>query len=112
MVDFDGLVLGPITQAFGQAITYIDAFQRRTQLLGVFDQNFLEQQLQGDGFVATQKPMLGCRVSDLPTVPVENELFRIPGDSVLPSGPYWVVQGEPRADSHGWLHIQLIRKST
>lgn len=101
-VDWDGLVHGPVADAFGQAALYAPfAGGAPFTITGVFDEAYAEVQELADQPVASASPVLGVQLSQFPTPPVIKDQL-----TILASGTVYVVSVvEP--DGHGWAKLFL-----
>ncbi len=104
MIDLDSLVLGQITSSWGEQANFAPQAGPQAQVPVVFQEKFAEIAgiQQGDPIVGN-RPILGCRVSDLPQMPVNNDIFTLRGIA-------WRVD-EVEPDGEGWVHIKLILAS-
>jgi hypothetical protein len=101
-IDFDGLVLGPAMDVFGEDVVYVPATAPSSVVRGIFDEYFREVTFDNEGPVSTQRPTLSTRAAFFPLqLPVSGELFRIRGAT-------WCV-ADVRPDGMGELKIALTR---
>ncbi|NHN83663.1 hypothetical protein GOB93_03285 [Acetobacter musti] len=104
--DWSGLVLGPCQNVFGENVTW---YHRRAPagvtVRGIFDEGFQAYDAIGgeDGMepvhLSSSHPILGIRIADFPSLPVQGDRFLIRGI------PYRVQ--EVRPDSHGAASLIL-----
>jgi hypothetical protein len=104
VIDLDTLVNGAITGVFGEALAYTaKASQITTTIQAPFSDPYKQQVLMEDGTAAwrEESPYFGCRLSDLPSLPVR-------GDTVVRVSTgvrYLVFDSVP--DGVGWTRILL-----
>ena len=80
-VDFDRTVLAAGMKAFGVPVTYRPAAGPPVTLSGVFNRQFIDVRLLDEGEAVAPQPALGCRASQLPGKPAENDQFLIEGQT-------------------------------
>lgn len=110
-VDFDELVLAPAFDTFAQPVTWLPAAGGVITSLhgpnkgrGVFDAGFsLLADMGGDVATSTRRPLLGVRLSEFATAPVQNDKVVIDK-----TGEVFIVK-DPQPDSHG--HSLLLLQS-
>jgi hypothetical protein len=108
-VNFDALVLGPTFDAFAEPVTFIPAaggiittYGGPNIGRGVFDHGHTLLEVQGDGApVSTETPMLGIRLSEFSTAPVQNDQVYIPSVNST-----YMVR-DPMPDGHGHARLML-----
>lgn len=101
-VDWDSLVHGPVTAAFGEAVLYApfaggDPFT----ITGIFDEAYAEVQELGDQPVSSVSPVLGVQLSQFPVPPAIKDQLTIQATGTV----YVVSVVEP--DGHGWAKLYL-----
>lgn len=110
-VDWDALVIGPLTGVFGEPATYTTPGQT-FPITGVFDEAYLALTPLGSGFpgaegismgspgdITTEMPVLGVQLSQFPDAPAQ-------GDLVCVRGTNYAVK-EVRPDGHGHAKLML-----
>lgn len=107
MIDWDSLVVGPTTRAFGEPITYTPLYGRPIAIMGVFDDAYLAQVMFEDGSagVTEVSAALGVQLSQFTVTPAQNGQVFVPR-----TGSTFVVR-EVRTDSHGSAKLLLSRVS-
>lgn len=109
MIDWDGLVVGAVTQVFGEAVTYFPQGAAAFAATGVYDEEYLDQdavgreplaQIGGMVNLSGSRPVLGVQLSAFPVQPSQGDLVK-----VLRTGDTFVVR-EVRPDGHG--HAKLL----
>jgi hypothetical protein len=105
MIDWDALVVGPTTQAFGEPITYTPLYGRPIAITGVFDDAYLAEAMFEDGSsgVTEVSAVLGVQLSQFSVAPAQNDQVLVPR-----TGSTFVVR-DMRNDSHGWAKLLLSR---
>ena len=114
MIDWDGLVIGPTTSAFGETVTYNGA-GFTLQIVGVFDEAFLELTPLGrgdltsegisfglPGAITTAMPVLGVQLSQFVSGPPQQS------DTLQARGATYTVK-EVQTDGHGWARLLLVQ---
>lgn len=108
-IDWDGLVIGPCMQTFGDpTITWTSATPgaQPVAITAIFDDGFRALRVDGgDGGMApdhitASTPILGVQLSQFPSPPLQ-------GDTVSIGGRVYLVN-EVQADGKGAAHLQLI----
>lgn len=108
-IDWDGLVIGPCMQAFGDDTVIWTSAEPGAQPLtitAIFDNGFRALMVEGgDGGMApdhitASTPILGVQLSQFPTPPMQ-------GDTVTVGGQVYQVN-EVQPDGKGGAHLQLI----
>ncbi|MBV1835652.1 hypothetical protein [Acetobacter estunensis] len=104
--DWSGLVLGPCQDTFGETVVWRgQSSNGDVQIRGIFDEGFRAIDTFGadDGVtpvhVTTSSPVLGIRLADFATDPVQGDLFQIRG--------LWYRLQDMRPDSHGAASLIL-----
>lgn len=101
MVDWDGLVLGPLMEVFGEPVSYTLAGGPTLAITAVFDEAYTPVQLIGDPDVTSAHPVLGVRASEFPA---NWDAKNAQGDTFVVRGRTYVVRtGKP--DSHGGARL-------
>lgn len=111
-VDFNALVLGPTSDAFADPATFIPAAGGTITTLfgpnqgrGVFDEGHsLLGDVGGDVPTSTARPVLGIRLSEFTTAPVQNDKVQIPKVDCT----YIVKDVQPDSHGHALLILQLV----
>ncbi len=109
MIDFDTLVIGPCMATFGEPVLYQPLGGLSFQIIGVFDEAYLEQapyDALAPGNISGTRPVLGVQMSQFTQEPMQNDLLTILRTGVA----YWV--NEVRPDSHGGARLLLNLAST
>ncbi|MEX3690818.1 hypothetical protein AB3X91_11765 [Paraburkholderia sp. BR14263] len=108
MIDWDGVLLGPVEGVFGQPAVYQTADGRSFPLNGVFDEAFTDVDVVNGEQVTTTKPCYGFRVASLPVPPRQKDKLFIPS---APGAPLvdttYVIKKAPQIDGHGWCLLKL-----
>lgn len=115
-VDWDGLVVGPCVTIFGDEVRYVTG-EASFDIVGVFDEAYLELTPLGRGGMASESFDLGAPGSittEMPVLGVQLSQFRVPptqGDVLrIQSGPHaggtYEVK-EVRTDGHGGAKLLL-----
>lgn len=104
--DWDGLVLGPCQDVFGESVEWLSGKIGSWQpISGIFDDAYRPVDLIGgnDGLspihITTTRPILGVRETSFQVPPDQGDLIRV-------RGKIYRIQ-EVRTDSHGGLHLEL-----
>lgn len=115
-MDFDGLVLGPCVQAFGEPITIrprtgpdLTALANGTPLQGVFEAALKEERVEHGEWVDSTRPVLGIRVNDLRSAGLAAPLLPEQGWIVLIRGIWYQITDAPPADGEGHIQLELAR---
>lgn len=94
-MDWDGLVIGPCMDAFGQPVDYTPAGGQTVRISGVFFDGFLSVEAGAQPGVTSTSPHLGVQVSQMPTgwdpLNAEGDAFVIVGSGKA----YRVREGRP-----------------
>ncbi|MXV35643.1 hypothetical protein GS535_03605 [Saccharibacter sp. EH611] len=105
-LDWDGLVLGPVMETFGEPLTLFPASGGpKVPFVGIYDEGFKKvediptEMGMAPAHISSSLPVIGCRSSSFPTLPQQ-------GDHVLVRGERLVIE-EVQPDSHGALHLTL-----
>lgn len=102
MVDWNGLVIGPLMEVFGEPVTYTPAGGSPISLTAVFDEAYTPVQLVADPSVMSVMPVLGVQLSQMP---VGYDPENAQGDQFTVRGHTYVVKaGKP--DSHGAARLE------
>lgn len=104
-VDWDGLVLGPTENIFGETATYTPAAagSAAIAITGVFDRAWREADPFGEGSESNLiVPVFGVRVNQFPAPPTPNDQVFIPSVNML-----FLVR-DVRPDGHGWAKLMLM----
>ena len=103
-IDWDDLVLGPTMGLFGEEVIYTPRGGAPVTIPdAVFDEESIDLQLDEDGQTTTQRrPVLGIRVSALPTEPQQSDSVKI-----VKTGKVFIVR-EPLPDGHGHILLKLM----
>ena len=108
MLDFDALVLGPVRDVFGEAVTLTRASDGAVvSLLGVFQEAYTVQAFGEDGRAThtTVAPNVGVRLSDMAALPARNDVIT----RAKTGEQYLVVDRKP--DGLGWMSLVLKVKA-
>jgi hypothetical protein len=111
-VDWNTLVIGPTVTVFGDPVAYTKPGGVSFQIIGVFDQEYLDnnalgagslEQMGVPGNITSTRPVVGVQLSQFPAGSSPAQ-----GDSLtfVPTGASFVVM-EVRADGHGWAKLLL-----
>jgi hypothetical protein len=107
VIDWESLVVGPVTGVFGEAVTYAPAFAAPFLIMGVFDEGYVDQAPLGmaemigiPSNVTAARPVLGIQLSTFITAPAQGDTL-----TVLRTGQAFTV-AEVQADGHG--HAMLL----
>ena len=107
-IDWDGNVIGPLMDVFGESVTYTPDSGTPLPLTGVFDEAYQDITLLGDGTgMTTVSPVLGVRLADFPSgvIPRKADTVAIPSVNTI----YTIKDVRP--DGHGWAKLMLNIKS-
>ncbi len=100
-IDWDGNVLAPLFDIFGQAVTYAPAAGASFPITGVFDEAYREVDLAGGMAVTTDMPVMGVRLAEFTVPPAQ-------GDTLTVDSLNWVfIVKECRPDGHGYAKLML-----
>lgn len=101
-VDWDNLVHGPVTEAFGEAALYAPfSGGPPFTITGIFDEAYAEVQELGGQPVSSASPVLGVQLSQFLVPPAIKDQVTIQA-----TGTVFVVSVvEP--DGHGWAKLYL-----
>lgn len=103
-IDWDGEVLGPVMDVFGESATWSPASGGSYAITGVFDRAYQELTLLDDGSSSnTTRPVLGVRLSQFAAPPAVNDQV-----TVTSVGLTFIVR-DVRPDGHGWAKLMLNR---
>ncbi|MBW4089900.1 MAG: hypothetical protein HIU82_02155 [Proteobacteria bacterium] len=102
MIDFDATTLAAAQAAFGEQVTYLPAAGPPVTVSGIFDDCWRDQKFQDGLEVITTRTVLNVRLSTLPGLPGQNELFRIRGRLYALAEP-----AEPDTDGDVRLYLRL-----
>lgn len=113
-VDWDGLVLAPCMEVFGETAVYTAAAAgfgdfafgesgfgstAPFEITGVFDEAYREVDLLDGPGITTAMPVLGIRLAEFSSPPAQ-------GDQLIVRGQTFVVR-EVRPDGHGGAKLML-----
>lgn len=115
-IDWDGTVLGPVMGVFGEGTPDGDpeSWPLYTPRQGpafrladaVFDREFREIVLQGDGSeISSRKPVMGVRLALFPSEPLQRDQVYVPSIDMT----FTVSEVQP--DGHGHALLILKRSS-
>lgn len=104
MIDWNGLVLGPVMGIFGQGVSYTTVAGQTVSLIdGVFDQGTVVVDVPGQPGILSSMPLLGARMSQMP---IGWDPEKAQGDMfTLANGASYEVKAA-KADSHGFVRIE------
>lgn len=115
MVDWDAAVLGPVHAVFGNvSVTYQPVAGQPFTLTGIFDRGYRQVVVLEDGgeAITSAQPVLGVRVSQMATAPVQSDRFTILSATETALQPFvgavFIVK-EVRPDGHGEARLMLNR---
>ncbi len=99
MIDWDSIVIGPLTQVFGEPITFSPVVSQPASgtllINGVFDEAYTELDIAGGTAITTQAPVVGIQVSQFGMLPMQGDLL-----TINRTGETFIVK-EVRIDGHG-----------
>ncbi|MBB4863348.1 hypothetical protein HNP46_002195 [Pseudomonas nitritireducens] len=107
MIDWDGLVLAPLENIFGEGeqggevVMYYPVSGAPYAIDGIFDEAWRDTELIDPLGATNAKPVLGTRLARLKALPVQDDQVYIPRTRKR----YIVI--EPRQDSHGSVTLIL-----
>lgn len=101
MIDWDSAVLGPVMGVFGEAVRFMPATTRPTSITGVFDEAYVEVDPTGGMGVISARPVLGVRLSQFVTPPLQGDRL-----TIVRTGETFIVN-EVRPDGHGAAKLML-----
>lgn len=101
MIDWDSKVLAPLENVFGELVQFTPAAGAGFQVTGVFDEAYKEIDLAGGMGVTSVMPVLGVRLSQFPSPPLQGDQL-----TILRTAATYVVK-EVRPDSHGSILLKL-----
>lgn len=105
MIDWNGLVLGPLMDVFGEPVTYTPAGGSPLSITAIFDEAYTPVQLVADPEVNAVMPVLGVQLSQFPA---GFDPRNAQGDTFIARGKSYVVKnGKP--DSHGGARLEANR---
>ena len=108
MIDWDGLVHGPVMGVFGESarVEYTPAGGSSFFVDGIFDEAARPVRLVTDPDVNEVSPLLGVRLT---LFPLGYDPRNAKGDTFVVRGITYVVKdGKP--DSHGWAILEATRQ--
>lgn len=79
MIDLDALVIAPCHATFGETVRYYPGTGPALDLLGVFEDKFVEATFAESAEVDVTRTVVNVRAALFPADPVKGELFRIRG---------------------------------
>lgn len=107
MIDWDGVVIGPLMTVFAEPVTYLPLAGGSVSVTGVFDDAYLKEVMFEDAStgVTEVSAVLGVQVSQFQSPLAQNDQL-----IVIRTGARYLVR-QPRFDSHGAAKLLLSRVS-
>ena len=113
-VNWDSLVIGPVCDIFGGAVTYTPVGGLPFSVdNAVFDKAILKEAIFQDGTVGvtTTKPTMGVQLSKFPSIPIQNDRVFVGIYEGMAINTTFAVK-EVREDGHGWAFLLLNKVSS
>lgn len=101
MIDWDKAVVGPLTGVFGEPVLYLPATTAPLDIVGIYDDAYVEVDPAGGMGITSAKPVLGVQLSQFPFPPEQDDRLVI----IRTSETFYVK--EVRPDSHGAAKLML-----
>jgi hypothetical protein len=101
VIDWDGLVVGPLMDVFGEPVTYTPAYGSPLSITAIFDEAYTPAGI-GELQLISARPVLGVRLSDFPA---DFDPENAQGDEFTVRGRVYVVKAG-KADSHGGARLE------
>jgi hypothetical protein len=107
-IDWDAEVLGPLMGVFGEPVIYLPLAGGSLAITGVFDNAYLKEVMFEDASsgVTEVAAVLGVRLSQFPSMPVQNDQISVPSVNST-----FVVR-EVRVDGRGGAKLMLNKVSS
>jgi hypothetical protein len=101
MIDWDKVVVGPTTGVFGEPVHYMPAAAAPFDIVGVYDDAYVEVDPAGSMGVTSARPVLGVQLSAFPSPPLQSDRL-----TIVRTGEAFFVK-EVRPDGHGAAKLML-----
>jgi hypothetical protein len=101
MIDWDKVVVGPVTGVFGEAVRFMPATTRPIPITGVFDEAYVEVDPTGGMGMTSARPVLGVQLSQFLALPLQGDRL-----TIVRTGETFIVN-EVRSDGHGAAKLML-----
>lgn len=101
MIDWDKVVVGPVTGVFGESVHFMPATTRPVDITGVYDAAYVEVDVAGGMGMTSARPVLGVQLSEFLTLPLQGDRL-----TIIRTGETFVVK-EVRDDGHGAAKLML-----
>lgn len=111
MLDFNRLVLRPAMRAFGRPVQFTPLVSQpgiaAFPIVGVYDEQPVGVDLEGDGVLSSVTITLGIRLADFVAAPQQGDKVTIPAHRTMPALGNFLVDG---SDTDGQGHAILTLK--